>query len=84
MAVKRSRSIKQKRARRTQAEIAQLKEAIVSVLEEIKPATARQVFYQLASYLQVIPNRGAIQKHRDPVAFKDAPRQNDPVRMVER
>lgn len=52
--VNRSRSTNKKKTRRTQAQIAALKESIVSVLEEIKPATGRQVFYQLASYLQVI------------------------------
>jgi hypothetical protein len=53
--VNRSRSTKQKTTRRTRAEIEALKDSIVSVLEEIKPATARQVFYQLASYLQSDP-----------------------------
>jgi hypothetical protein len=40
----RSRSTKQKKIRRTKAEIEALKDSIVSVLHEIKPATARQVF----------------------------------------
>jgi hypothetical protein len=52
--VNRSRSTKQKKTRRTKAEIDALKDSIISVLQEIQPATGRQVFYQLASYLQVI------------------------------
>ena len=57
--VNRSRSIKRKRTRRTNAEIAELKAAIMSVFEEIRPQTGRQVFYQLASRLQVIPKTEA-------------------------
>lgn len=49
----RSRSIK--RHRRTKAEIEQLKDALLEIVEEIRPATVRQIFYQAVS-------RGVIDK----------------------
>lgn len=52
-AVNRSRPTKAKR--RTQADITSVKGAIIDVLDEIKPATVRQTYYQLVS-------RGAIDK----------------------
>lgn len=43
----RSRSTKQKKTRRTKAEVETLREWIEVILEQIKPATIRQLFYQL-------------------------------------
>ena len=44
-----------RRSRRSPADIAKLRETIAAVVEEVQPATVRQVFYQLVS-------RGAIAK----------------------
>lgn len=38
-----------KRPRRTKADIVRLRDTIASVVDEVKPATVRQVFYQLVS-----------------------------------
>jgi hypothetical protein len=43
-----------KRKRRTAAEIGELKDLIIEILEENRPMTIRQLFYQLAAVHQVI------------------------------
>lgn len=61
-----SRSIK--RHRRTKAEIEQLKDSLLAIVDDIRPATVRQVYYQAVS-------RGIIEKTEQ--AY-----QNDVVRLL--
>jgi hypothetical protein len=46
-----------KRARRTRTEVATIRDTIVTVIEDDRPMTVRQVFYQLVA-------RGVIEKTR--------------------
>ena len=63
-----------KRSRRTKADVAAIRDAIVEVIEDDPPMTVRQVFYQLVDARRDREDRGAVPGHGHPADDRHAAR----------